>query len=401
MDTKSQNWRPSRTPKVAIVGAGMSGICMGIKLQQAGHRRRSRSTRRPREVGGHVAREHLSRARVRRPSRFYSYSFAPNPDWTQLLLARVARSRRYFDGVADDVRHARATSASATRSSERDFEDGSWQLRMQRRRGDAGRLPDLRRRASCTTRGYPSIAGPRRASPAMCSTPRAGTTRVALEGRRVGDDRHRLDRRPDHLRALARSPGRLEHIPAHGAMDLPGPNPSYSPLTRRLHAPLPGPSTASPTGCWQKYFEHLIGARRGRSRGWQRTLRQRALPPATSRTVRGPAAARKADARLRADVQAARHVGELLRGASQHDRTSRSSRRAIERVEPRGHRARATASSTRSTCSCSPPASTPTPTAPDRARPATGRHHARRGLARRAARLPHGRRSRASPTSSC
>src|ERR1700755_1047366 len=70
-----------RTPTVAIVGAGVSGLCMAIKLREAG-------------VGSFTGYEKGDPAAgtwrentypglyCDVPSRHYQYSFAPNPNWT-------------------------------------------------------------------------------------------------------------------------------------------------------------------------------------------------------------------------------------------------------------------------------------------------------------------------------
>lgn len=112
-------------PSVAIIGAGMSGLCMGMKLQQAGvtdftiHEQAS-------ELGGTWRDNTYPGLSCDVPSRFYSYSFDPNPDWSSTFAGgreiheyfrRVARDH----GLHDHIRfNSEVTSAV--------YRDGRWQL---------------------------------------------------------------------------------------------------------------------------------------------------------------------------------------------------------------------------------------------------------------------------------
>jgi cation diffusion facilitator CzcD-associated flavoprotein CzcO len=88
-----------RTPRVAIVGAGMSGLCMAIKLKYAGidsftiYEKAS-------DLGGTWRDNTYPGLACDVPSRFYQYSFEPNPDWTHLFSAGD-EIWRYLDQVAD------------------------------------------------------------------------------------------------------------------------------------------------------------------------------------------------------------------------------------------------------------------------------------------------------------
>jgi cation diffusion facilitator CzcD-associated flavoprotein CzcO len=88
-----------RTPTVAIVGAGMSGLCMGVKLRQAGidsftiHEKAS-------SVGGTWRENTYPGLSCDVPSRFYSYSFAPNPDWSR-QFSPGPEIWSYFERIAD------------------------------------------------------------------------------------------------------------------------------------------------------------------------------------------------------------------------------------------------------------------------------------------------------------
>ena len=78
-----------RALKVAIIGAGMSGLCMAIKLQDAGI---SSFTifEKADDVGGTWRDNTYPGLTCDVPSRYYSYSFRPNPE----LVARAAAGTR-------------------------------------------------------------------------------------------------------------------------------------------------------------------------------------------------------------------------------------------------------------------------------------------------------------------
>src|SRR5919107_5691129 len=90
---------PRPTPTVAIIGAGLSGLCMGIKLKQAGidsftiYEKAS-------EVGGTWRDNTYPGLACDIPSCYYSYSFEPNPDWSR-YYAPGGEIQRYFARVAD------------------------------------------------------------------------------------------------------------------------------------------------------------------------------------------------------------------------------------------------------------------------------------------------------------
>lgn len=66
---------------VVIVGAGFAGIGMGVKLAQAG--RRFRIFEKARRVGGVWRENHYPGCACDVESHVYSYSFAPNPEWSR------------------------------------------------------------------------------------------------------------------------------------------------------------------------------------------------------------------------------------------------------------------------------------------------------------------------------
>jgi cation diffusion facilitator CzcD-associated flavoprotein CzcO len=84
---------------VAIIGAGMSGLCMGAKLRQAGLAEfviLEKAT----ELGGTWRENTYPGLTCDVPSRFYSFSFAPNPDWSG-NYASGSEIWSYLSNVAD------------------------------------------------------------------------------------------------------------------------------------------------------------------------------------------------------------------------------------------------------------------------------------------------------------
>ncbi|CAD7337216.1 MULTISPECIES: NAD(P)/FAD-dependent oxidoreductase [unclassified Sphingobium] len=77
--------RPRNAPpadfKVLVIGAGMMGINAGVKLQQAGFN--FTILEKHGDVGGNWLETRYPGAAVDTPSRSYSYSFDPNPNWTR------------------------------------------------------------------------------------------------------------------------------------------------------------------------------------------------------------------------------------------------------------------------------------------------------------------------------
>ncbi|MDV6012520.1 NAD(P)/FAD-dependent oxidoreductase [Haloechinothrix sp. LS1_15] len=89
----------SRNPSVAIIGAGMSGLCMAIRLLQAGINRFV-IYEKGSDVGGTWRDNTYPGLYCDVPSRFYQYTFAPDPDWSR-FFSPGEEIQRYFSGVAD------------------------------------------------------------------------------------------------------------------------------------------------------------------------------------------------------------------------------------------------------------------------------------------------------------
>src|SRR5688572_19973060 len=106
--TQTGNGSPPRHMPVAILGAGFGGLGMAIRLKQEGVDDFV-VFERDVEVGGTWWANSYPGCQCDVPSHLYSFSFAPNPDWTrtfapqpeiQAYLRRVAHEH----GVRDHVR---------------------------------------------------------------------------------------------------------------------------------------------------------------------------------------------------------------------------------------------------------------------------------------------------------
>lgn len=90
---------PLRKPRVAIIGAGMSGICLGAMLARAGIT--SYTVYEKAERPGGTWRENTYPGiACDVPSRFYQFTFARNPDWTW-SMSPGAEIHAYFERVAE------------------------------------------------------------------------------------------------------------------------------------------------------------------------------------------------------------------------------------------------------------------------------------------------------------
>jgi cation diffusion facilitator CzcD-associated flavoprotein CzcO len=91
---------PLRSPRVAIIGAGMSGVCMAVTLRRAGITNITIYEKAD-AVGGTWRDNTYPGLSCDVPSRFYQFTFAPKPDWSH-LFSPGAEIRDYFTQVADD-----------------------------------------------------------------------------------------------------------------------------------------------------------------------------------------------------------------------------------------------------------------------------------------------------------
>ena len=138
-DLRAPSWRkdavdPERPFRVAIIGAGMSGLLAAIRLQQAGVP--YAIFEKNADVGGTWLENRYPGCRVDVPNHFYSYSFAQKLDWPELFSTQEVLLDYFRDcavefGVAEHIRF-RAEVLSARWSDE----SCSWTLQLRTPEGD-------------------------------------------------------------------------------------------------------------------------------------------------------------------------------------------------------------------------------------------------------------------------
>jgi len=117
----------ARPLRIAIIGAGMSGILAAIKLREAGYRDLV-ILEKAKTLGGTWRENTYPGIACDVPSHLYSYSFEPNPSFSHQFSAGKeiygyfeAVARKY--GVAEQIRFG----AEVTRL---DWRDGRWQIEL-------------------------------------------------------------------------------------------------------------------------------------------------------------------------------------------------------------------------------------------------------------------------------
>ena len=150
--------------RFAIIGAGMSGILAAIKLREAGYDDFTVYEKAER-LGGTWRENTYPGIACDVPSHLYSYSFAPNPDWSH-----------HFSPGAEIHALLRARSRASTASTRRirfgdevvrcEWRDGRWQLETANGQRDA---VDVVIAATGVLHhpNVPEFAGARRASRAL------------------------------------------------------------------------------------------------------------------------------------------------------------------------------------------------------------------------------------------
>jgi len=113
------------TPRVGIIGAGMSGLCMAMKLLDEGidsfviYEQAD-------EVGGTWRDNTYPGLHCDVPSPYYSYSFLPNPEWTR-MMPPGAEIQQYMRRVADE-RGIRRYIRFDTEVRSAEYGDGRWHV---------------------------------------------------------------------------------------------------------------------------------------------------------------------------------------------------------------------------------------------------------------------------------
>ena len=140
---------------VCVIGAGMSGLLMGIRLKQAGIDG-FRIYEKAASLGGTWRENTYPGLTCDVPSFFYSYSFEPNPQWSH-RFSPGPEILAYFEGVAE--RHGLLPSITfGEKIVSARYEDGTWAL-------ETGSGEKLRARVVVSACGalhqwrYPEIPG--------------------------------------------------------------------------------------------------------------------------------------------------------------------------------------------------------------------------------------------------
>jgi cation diffusion facilitator CzcD-associated flavoprotein CzcO len=115
----------TRPLRIAIIGAGMSGLCMAVKLQQAGLDSYTIFEKAD-EVGGTWRDNTYPGLTCDVPSRYYTYTFRPNSTWSRIFPAG-REIQKYFRQVADE-RGIRSRIRFGTDVTAARYADGRWWL---------------------------------------------------------------------------------------------------------------------------------------------------------------------------------------------------------------------------------------------------------------------------------
>jgi cation diffusion facilitator CzcD-associated flavoprotein CzcO len=121
--------KTKRKPSVVVIGAGMTGILMTIKLQEAGITDITVLEKKE-KVGGTWRENTYPGVACDVPAHMYTYSFAANPEWNH-RYARGSEIQTYFEGVADryGVNERIRFNESVTACN---YIDGRWHLETSR-----------------------------------------------------------------------------------------------------------------------------------------------------------------------------------------------------------------------------------------------------------------------------
>ena len=113
------------SPRVVIVGAGMSGVCVAVKLKEAGFGDVT-ILEKGDDIGGTWRENTYPGLSCDVASRAYCYSFAPNAEWTS-LFPPGPEVRAYFRGVAERYGVLEQV-RFGTEVTEGVWRDGAWRL---------------------------------------------------------------------------------------------------------------------------------------------------------------------------------------------------------------------------------------------------------------------------------
>ena len=121
-------------PRVVVIGAGMSGLLVGIKLLEAGLTN-FRIYEKAAKVGGTWRENTYPNIACDVFSPGYRYSFAPNPEW-KFRFGRGEEIQRYFEGIRDTYGLCPYITFGAELTGAR-WDGSRWQLTLADGRSDA------------------------------------------------------------------------------------------------------------------------------------------------------------------------------------------------------------------------------------------------------------------------
>jgi cation diffusion facilitator CzcD-associated flavoprotein CzcO len=254
-----------RALKIAIIGAGMSGICMAAKLQDAGIDSFTVFEKAD-NVGGTWRDNTYPGLTCDVPSRYYSYSFRPNPSWSH-LLPPGPEILAYFQQVATE-RGIRKHIRFGTNVTRAEYDDGKWRLTVD----DAEETFDFVVTATGVLRvpRYPDIPGwDTFAGPAFHSS--RWDHSVSLPDKRIG----LIGTGSTGVQITAELGGKVRELKVFqrtAQWVYPMPNLRYSKLTQAALSRWPA-LNGLPYRFWGLVFRHVFGRAPIRP-GWQRRLAQ-------------------------------------------------------------------------------------------------------------------------------
>ncbi|GFG74283.1 flavin-containing monooxygenase [Mycobacterium botniense] len=267
-----------RQPKVAIAGAGMSGICAAIILQRSGIDDVTLYEK-AHEVGGTWRENTYPGLTCDVPSRFYQFTFATNPDWSQLFSPGGEIQQYFVDvaqrmGIYDRIRFG--TEVTSAR-----FDGQKWVVCA--RGADESRVDFLISATGVLHHPkIPDICGLDNFTGPVFHSARWDHS-VDLHGRRLavvgtGSTGVQLVTR------LAGTPAQLSLFQRTAQWVLPLPNPRYRQLTRITHRAFPWLDRVAYRAYQAAFETFAVGLTKP---GWQRRF-VAALCRANLRTVRDP-----------------------------------------------------------------------------------------------------------------
>ncbi len=303
----------------------MSGLCMAAKLQDAGIDTFTLFEKAD-EVGGAWRDNTYPGLRCDIPSRYFSYTFRPNPDWSR-FLSPGREIQDYFRLVADE-RGIRSHIKFGTDVTSARYTDGRWRLATTAGQEDFDVLVMatgvLRIPHYPVIRGVDSFAGPSFHSSRWDHSVSLPDKRIGLIG--TGSTgvqiTSELGGKVRELKIFQRTPQWV----------YPSPNPRYRRLTKAAMRRWPALNKFA-YRFWRAYFESSLGHASARQ-CWQRRLISAMCKWNLRLSVRDPELRRKLTPNYQAMCKRlviAGHYYQSVQKAGVHVITE-----TIDHVEPRG-----------------------------------------------------------------